>query len=74
MEAEELRNYLSRKVLIGLSNGQKYRGFLVRINENEVILENAQYEKEIVLPINSIISIRVSINYFEKFKSYRKFF
>lgn len=74
MEKEELTNYLSRKVLIGLSDSRNFRGFLKSITDNEAILLNPQYDKEIRLPIREIISIRVSANHFERFKPYKKFF
>lgn len=74
MEKEDFTNYLSRKVIIGLNDSRSFKGFLKSINDNEIVLLNTQYDKEVRLPIRQIISIKVSVNNFEKFKPCKKFF
>jgi small nuclear ribonucleoprotein (snRNP)-like protein len=70
MNKTDLDNYLSRKVIISLSDGSKYRGFLKKIDNENIILQNLQYSKEIVLRIDQVISIRILSDFFEKFRKH----
>ena len=70
MQKTELDNYFCQKVLIGLNDGRKLKGFLIRLNENEVLLQNPMYDKAIVLAIKDIISIKLLIGFWERQRRY----
>jgi len=66
MQKQELENYLSRRVEIILNNSQKFKGFMIRIDDENIILKSCQYSQEKIIPINQIISIRILMNFLER--------
>lgn len=73
MEAEELKNYMCRRIIVSLSNGQHYKGYFKKIDNGNIVLESTQYSKEKAIPVDKIISIRV-LSLWDKFQSRKKFF
>ena len=74
MEAEELKNYLCRRVIITLNDSQRFKGYFKKIDNGNAILNiSTSYKfntsKDIVLPIKDIIGIRIWTNFFDKFKN-----
>jgi ribosome maturation factor RimP len=72
MNRADVEKYIGRKCVIKLDTGEEYKGFIKKVTDTSVYIQNPMYDKELVLELEKVIAIRVHLSFWER--KYNRFF